>query len=429
MMRLSFLVLLLVALAVWCCWVFLLQSPLAEELAAEQARGPGQRSSHSSAIGGAWHAASSLGIAPEAAAGLESGDAGFVDVYSARLTAALALLDVTESSLTLHYPPKSWSPPGLMHFTESEAFKQGLQDETGKGLCVVSIVDEAYADFAVPFVYSLILSHPDSKALIFSMGETSWWWPWWDSPTSWESATRTLTDELDVARDRFSFIDMPEWRRVPRSLSGSSVTAMLRFTNLREHLLHHDCTFTYIADSDIYFFKSPSTANKTILKWHLERVQETQRPFDNLERAEKDAFGCISDSGRRLTGLHFAVTRPWYDFVGPCLERIINGLIEEPALVRTYCSATSVGHFLDEHVLWMGARLCGVYPGADNPSFNMTRLSVPRPVHGLHVHNHDVEPVDRHAWCSTIQRVLPYLEGLARHRYELANANAGCEPV
>ena len=172
----------------------------------------------------------------------------------------------------------------------------------------------------------------------------------------------------------------------------------------------------------MFFFRSPATQNKTIVRWHAERMARTrQGPFDNVLRPEADFLGCSTPSGERLTGLHFVAWEPWVQLVGPCIRKASRTLASDG--VSDWCSAKQ--GFLDEHLLWLSARLCGLDPG---PRMTSATISQERPIHGYHAHSRQLaHPSDRPSVCDV---ALPFakrhLRGLALSRFERSARVVGC---
>lgn len=177
-------------------------------------------------------------------------------------------------------------------------------------------------------------------------------------------------------------------------------------------------------DSDSYVFKSSNVRYETILKWHAKRILETRLPFDNVVRPPRADFGCDPAIAKRLTGLHFVVNDPWYEYVGPCLD-IIKRLAYNTSAAGRWCSARSWGAFLDEHALWVAARLCAVGPGERVPDPCPNEM---RPIHGIHVHGRNFFSMeDKRYWCERVPDMMPTLSGLATSRYTEMNNKAHCE--
>ena len=172
------------------------------------------------------------------------------------------------------------------------------------------------------------------------------------------------------------------------------------------------------------FFRSESTENKSIVRWHTERMLRTRLgPFDNAVRPEADFLGCGTPAGERLTGLHFVAWEPWIQKVGPCLRTALSILSSQS--VSGWCSTRN--GFLDEHLLWYSAHTCGVNPG---PRMVSTNISVERPIHGYHVHSRPLEhPSDLRPVCND---ALPFarrnLREPALSLFERSARIVGCAP-
>ena len=151
----------------------------------------------------------------------------------------------------------------------------------------------------------------------------------------------------------------------------SSRMAAARFLAI-DAVAGHGCRWVYYSDVDMIFFRSESTENKSIVRWHTERMLRTRLgPFDNAVRPEADFLGCGTPAGERLTGLHFVAWEPWIQKVGPCLRTALSILSSQS--VAGWCSTRN--GFLDEHLLWYSAHTCGVNPG---PRMVSTNISVER---------------------------------------------------
>ena len=114
--------------------------------------------------------------------------------------------------------------------------------------------------------------------------------------------------------------------------------------------------------------------------------------------------------------------KPWFEYVGPCLD-IIKRLAYQPTEAEKWCSAKSAGVFLDEHSLWVAARMCAVGPGepTQKPYDHL------RPVHGVHVHGRNFYgKEDKKYWCETVHPIEPTLSGMAVQRYKQITSKANC---
>ena len=299
-------------------------------------------------------------------------------------------------------------------FMSEEWFKEGLVDDEGHGLCAVTAVDGAFVDFVPAFVFSLHRSHPRSLAIVLSAKPLP-------------SHIRDVLATSGLPPQSYRLIVDHRLENLTGSTAhsklreGSSKMAAARFLGI-EPLAGNGCRWVYYSDVDMFFFRSPATENKTIVRWHAERMARTRRgPFDNVLRPETSFFGCGTPSGERLTGLHFVAWKPWVQLVGPCMRKASRTLASHG--VSDWCSAKH--GFLDEHLLWLSTRLCGLDPG---PRMTRATLSQERPVHGYHAHSRQLEhPSDLSSVCDV---ALPfaqrYLGGLALSRFEGSARVVGC---
>lgn len=337
------------------------------------------------------------------------------DEWLKRVRKNVGKVSLDEYDIVRAFPPEDFTPPGLLNFMDEDYFKEALEDETGQGLCIITVVDAFYVDFIPPLIKSIAESHPQAKTIVYTSQTNT---------TRWIEAMYTLQTAYNIVTEKYSIEEIPEFQDLPRKVAGSSLFAMLRFVNYGNKLKRHGCKFSYIIDSDSFVFKSSNVRYETILKWHTKRILENRLPFDNVVRPQKDDFGCNQTVARRLSGLHFVVNDPWYEYVGPCLE-IIKRLAFNTKAAGKWCSAKSHGHFLDEHALWVAARLCAVGPGERVP---VHQVLVHRPVHGIHVHNRDFAGKDdQRYWCERVPQMIPTLSRFARNRYAQLNKKAHCE--
>lgn len=105
------------------------------------------------------------------------------------------------------------------------------------------------------------------------------------------------------------------------------------------------------------------------------------------------------------------------------LERLIT---KELNKAEKWCSTSSKGHFLDEHALWVAARLCGVNPGKriDEGGNDI------RPIHGMHVHNrYFLSDADRGFWCQIIPPLLEMVPKNILPRFLEMNQRANCKAL
>ena len=300
-------------------------------------------------------------------------------------------------------------------FMDEAWFKAGLLDDQGDGLCAVTAVDGSFKEFIPSFVDSLYRSHPRSKAIVLVADPLP---PHLDKVLAQNSVPRhsyrvVVHGALRNTTGKFGSLRHPQ----------SSRMAAARFLAI-DAVAGHGCRWVYYSDVDIIFFRSESTENKSIVRWHTERMLRTRLgPFDNVVRPKADFLGCGTPAGERLTGLHFVAWEPWIQKVGPCLRTALSMLSTQS--VSGWCSTKN--GFLDEHLLWYSAQMCGVNPG---PRMVSRNISVERPIHGYHVHSRPLEhPSDLHRVCNY---ALPF----ARHNlrepalslFERSARIVGCAP-
>jgi hypothetical protein len=143
-------------------------------------------------------------------------------------------------------------------FMSEEWFKEGLVDDQGQGLCVVTAVDGAYVDFVPAFVSSLYWSHPRSLAIVLS-------------PKSLPSHIRDVLSTSGVPPQSYRLIVDHLLESVTGNTAhsgrygGSSKMAAARFLGI-EPLAGNGCRWVYYSDVDVFFFRSPATQNKTIVR-------------------------------------------------------------------------------------------------------------------------------------------------------------------
>ena len=306
-------------------------------------------------------------------------------------------------------------PDDRNDFMDEDWFKAGLVDDQGDGLCAVTAVDGSFKEFVPSFVFSLHRSHPRSKAIVLVAD-------------SLPSHIDKVLAQNGVPRHSYRIVVHSALRNTTGKFGSlrhpqSSRMAAARFLAI-DAVAGHGCRWVYYSDVDMIFFRSESTENKSIVRWHTERMLRTRLgPFDNAVRPEADFLGCGTPAGERLTGLHFVAWEPWIQKVGPCLRTALSILSTQS--VSGWCSTRN--GFLDEHLLWYSAHMCGVDPG---PRMVSRNISVERPIHGYHVHSRPLEhPSDLRPVCND---ALPFarrnLREPALSLFERSARIVGCAP-
>ena len=306
-------------------------------------------------------------------------------------------------------------PDDRNDFMDEDWFKAGLVDDQGDGLCAVTAVDGSFKEFVPSFVFSLHRSHPRSKAIVLVAD-------------SLPSHIDKVLAQNGVPRHSYRIVVHSALRNTTGKFGSlrhpqSSRMAAARFLAI-DAVAGHGCRWVYYSDVDMIFFRSESTENKSIVRWHTERMLRTRLgPFDNAVRPEADFLGCGTPAGERLTGLHFVAWEPWIQKVGPCLRKALSILSTQSVL--GWCSTRN--GFLDEHLLWYSAHMCGVDPG---PRMVSRNISVERPIHGYHVHSRPLEhPSDLRPVCND---ALPFarrnLREPALSLFERSARIVGCAP-
>eukprot|EP01138_Halocafeteria_seosinensis_P004612 gb/GECG01004718.1/.p1 GENE.gb/GECG01004718.1/~~gb/GECG01004718.1/.p1 ORF type:complete len:418 (+),score=19.83 gb/GECG01004718.1/:1-1254(+) len=269
-------------------------------------------------------------------------------------------------------------------FLREDYFLRALNDTQGDGLCVTTVVDSRFEDFAPTFAYSVLATHPKSKAFVHFMRPVP-------------QRLCRLMDHTNISRARWTFRYDPVLTSYQRRIGRSSMAAASRYF-LRDAKMERECRFIYYSDSDMFF---TLYRRDSILSWHAKWMAITKRTWYNLERPTSKAKGCPGSTGKRLTGLHFIVTQPYMKQMTHSMSMVQTLTLSSN--VQNWCAAKR--GFLDEHLLWLIVRLSGEDPA--NPSnFRLKRL-----VPGIHINHRRVNCYSASIYCEHAEKVPFLLKG------------------
>lgn len=176
-------------------------------------------------------------------------------------------------------------PDDRNDFMDEDWFKAGLVDDQGDGLCAVTAVDGRFKEFVPSFVFSLHRSHPRSKAIVLVAD-------------SLPSHIDEVLAQNGVPRHSYRIVVHSALRNTTGKFGSlrhpqSSRMAAARFLAI-DAVAGHGCRWVYYSDVDMIFFRSESTENKSMVRWHTERMLRTRLgPFDTWSVPRQTSWAAV----------------------------------------------------------------------------------------------------------------------------------------
>ena len=152
-------------------------------------------------------------------------------------------------------------------FLKEDYFQKSLKDKDGDGLCVLTVVDARFQDFAPVFAYSILATHPKSKAFVYFLNAVP-------------KRLVNVMKSTGMEKTQWSFRQHPTLNKYKRQMGKSSSAAAARYF-LRDADVERECQFIYYSDVDVFFTK---LGNETLLSWHAKKLLKTQQPWYNVQR-------------------------------------------------------------------------------------------------------------------------------------------------